>query len=68
VTYASGGEPSWILLLKPTLTGDTAQDVRSYAKENGSFPQQSTFDQVFDDKQWESYRALGQQIGLQVLR
>jgi choline dehydrogenase-like flavoprotein len=68
VKYPGSDEESWILLLKPNLGGELSQDVRNYAKSNEAFPQDSTFDQVFDDNQWESYRALGQQIGLRVLR
>ncbi|MEX2208512.1 MAG: GMC oxidoreductase [Myxococcota bacterium] len=68
VTYRGDTRESWLLLLKPNLTRATAQDVRTYAAGNPAFPQDSTFDQVFDDTQWESYRALGQQIGLLVLR
>jgi hypothetical protein len=30
-----------------------------YKTRNQSFPQQSTFDQFFDEAQWESYRKLG---------
>jgi hypothetical protein len=62
VTY-SEGLPSWILLLKPSLTPFLTQDILNYAATNQTFPQDPTVDQVFDDIQWESYRALGQQIG-----
>ena len=68
VTYDSGGSPeSWILLLKPGINDAITEDIRNYAVENEAFPQQRTFDQVFDDLQWESYRALGQQIADEVL-
>lgn len=67
VTYPPSNDVSWILLLKPVLGRGVSQDVRNYAARKPEFPQQSTFDQVFDDNQWESYRALGRQIGLQVL-
>jgi hypothetical protein len=68
VTYAGSEDVSWILLLKPSLSDWLTQDILNYADLNESFPQQPTFDQVFDDVQWESYRALGQQIARQVLR
>jgi choline dehydrogenase-like flavoprotein len=67
VTYRDG-EQCWILLLKPSLTKGLPQDILTYSKTNKKFPQDSTIDQVFDDIQWESYRALGQQIGKQVFR
>ncbi len=68
VTYGDSDDVSWILLLKPSLSEGLTQDILNYSAINKSFPQQPTFDQVFDDVQWESYRALGQQIGRQVFR
>ncbi|MFN0125100.1 MAG: hypothetical protein ACKV19_00240, partial [Verrucomicrobiales bacterium] len=58
---------TWILLLKASLTGTEPQDVRSYASTHPSFPQDSTMDQIFDDEQWESYRALGRHVADQVI-
>jgi hypothetical protein len=49
-----------IIWMKPTLTKDEPADVRQYALENDSFPQQTTADQWFDEAQFESYRRLGQ--------
>jgi choline dehydrogenase-like flavoprotein len=66
-TY-SDGTTSWILMLKPTLAAGLTQDILNYGTTNKSFPQDPTFDQVFDDIQWESYRALGQQIAENVFR
>ncbi len=68
VTYDGSTDVSWILLLKPSLSNWLTQDVLNYADTNDAFPQQPTFDQVFDDIQWESYRALGQQITKAVIR
>lgn len=68
VTWERGDDEAWILLIKPNLGGELSRDVRTYASNHASFPQESTFDQAFDDIQWESYRALGQQLGLRVLR
>jgi hypothetical protein len=68
VTYDRSPDVSWILLLKPSLSDDLTQDIVNYGQVNPSFPQTPTFDQVFDDIQWESYRALGQQIAARVLR
>jgi hypothetical protein len=67
VRYEGSSEQSWILMIKPSLGGALSQDVLNYAAQNPAVPQQSTFDQVFDDSQWESHRALGQQIGLRIL-
>jgi choline dehydrogenase-like flavoprotein len=69
VRYVDEKTPdSWILLLKPSLGGELSEDVLNYGNNHTDFPQQSTFDQVFDDVQWESYRALGEQIGRKVIR
>jgi Patatin-like phospholipase len=55
-----------LIVVKPTVTGFASLDVKLYARAQPSFPQQSTGDQFFDEGQWESYRKLGQQIGLQL--
>jgi choline dehydrogenase-like flavoprotein len=68
VTYSRSKDVSWILLLKPSLSDGLTEDIINYGKVNTAFPQDPTSDQVFDDVQWESYRALGQQIAEKVLR
>ena len=69
VTYDGKATPdSWILLLKPSLSKELSEDIINYGRDHKDFPQQSTFDQVFDDIQWESYRALGEQIGRKVIQ
>ncbi len=68
VTYAGSPDVSWILLFKPGLNDGLTQDLLNYGKVNPKFPQTPTFDQFFDDIQWESYRALGQQTAAKVLR
>ena len=67
VTYYRSTDVSWILLLKPSLSDGLTEDIINYGKVNTAFPQDPTSDQVFDDVQWESYRALGQQIAEKVL-
>lgn len=69
VTYTArqGGtdatpEPTWLLWVKPTLTGDEPLDLIQYQEAHSSFPQESTADQFFDEAQWESYRRLGEHI------
>lgn len=56
-------EQSYILFLKPSLTGDEPSDVIEYHGRCGAFPQEPTSDQFFDEAQWESYRKLGEHIG-----
>jgi hypothetical protein len=70
VRYASSreGEPteSILLVLKPRLVACAPLDLFEYQSKNPSFPQQTTFDQFFDEAQWESYRKLGVLIGSRI--
>ena len=54
-----GGERGILILLKPRLAGDEPADVLQYGAHNAKFPNESTGDQFYDEKQWESYRRLG---------
>lgn len=56
-------EKGVLVLVKPALMRDLPEDVHNYARDNGSFPQQSTADQFFAEDQWESYFSLGRHIG-----
>jgi hypothetical protein len=51
-----------LLYIKPALRGDEPRDVVQYGDTNTAFPHQSTLDQLFDESQFESYRALGSHI------
>jgi hypothetical protein len=63
VYYDNSATPgSWLLYLKPTLTGDEPADILQYHSEHPAFPQETTADQFFDEAQWESYRRLGEHI------
>jgi len=53
----------WLVVLKPRLIEGAPADVVQYHRAHPEFPQQSTFDQFFDEAQWESYRRLGLEIG-----
>ncbi len=66
VCYEGGDadKTSLILYLKPTLVGDEPVDITHYHEANPAFPQQTTKDQFFDEAQWESYRKLGEIVGL----
>ncbi len=72
ITYPPVGnseaKKSWLLLIKSGLVGNESGDVTQYARSHPSFPQESTTDQFFDDEQWESYRRLGYQAGLDLLK
>ena len=41
-------------------------DLYSYMRTNPTYPDQSTADQFFDERQFEAYRELGYQVGKQV--
>jgi len=63
VDYRDKKEGSYILFLKPSVTGDDEPlDLLNYQKEHPAFPNESTADQYFDEAQWESYRLLGHHI------
>lgn len=51
-----------LLYIKSSLTGDEPADLQNYKREQPDFPHHSTADQFFDEKQFESYRHLGQHI------
>ncbi|MEA2570151.1 MAG: hypothetical protein QOI24_2152 [Acidobacteriota bacterium] len=53
------GDRGILLLFKPTLVGDEPGDILQYRARNEQFPHESTGDQFYDEKQWESYRRLG---------
>ena len=72
VCYAADAEASGLareallILIKPAVTTFAPLDVKLYARAQPAFPQQPTGDQFFDEGQWESYRKLGQEIGLRL--
>ena len=57
----------YLLYIKATLTGDEPADLLQYHKSHPRFPQEPTMNQFFDEAQWESYRRLGEHIGLKLL-
>lgn len=66
VHYLDTNTFSWLLIIKPTLTGSEAMDVLQYQRTHPLFPQEPTSDQYFDEAQWESYRKLGEHIGTEL--
>lgn len=52
-------EVGTLILLKATAFQGTPADVFSYRREHPEFPNQSTLDQFYDEKQFDSYRELG---------
>jgi choline dehydrogenase-like flavoprotein len=67
IRYTDGGTPdSWVLLIKPSLTGDESLDVLQYSTQDLLFPNSPTTNQTYDDSEWESYRELGEHVGTKV--
>ncbi len=66
IHYLDNDTFSWLLLIKPSLMGDEAIDVVEYQRTHPLFPQEPTSDQYFDEAQWESYRKLGEHIGIEL--
>jgi len=48
-----------LVFAKAAVTEDAPWDVRAFRGADKRFPNHSTFDQLFDDRKFESYRALG---------
>ncbi len=68
--YEEGGEPEigHLVYIKSTFTERQSGDVFGYRLANPSFPDQSTADQFFDEKQFEAYRELGFQLVHEMIR
>jgi hypothetical protein len=66
VHYLDTHQFSWLLLIKPGLMGDESADIIQYQATHPLFPQEPTTDQFFDEAQWESYRKLGEHIGIEL--
>jgi GNAT superfamily N-acetyltransferase len=64
-----GGEvPGILVYVKASLTGDESPDLQQYTKRFPDFPHQTTADQFFDETQFESYRALGYHVALDIFK
>ncbi len=61
ITYADNSKGK-LVLFKPTMIYPLATDVYSYKELHPSFPQQTTADQFYDEKQFEAYRELGYSV------
>ncbi|MCP4665942.1 MAG: hypothetical protein GY849_06215 [Deltaproteobacteria bacterium] len=65
VTYNNGAFAD-LIYIKTAITKGLPEDVYAYCRVNPSFPDETTIDQFFDERQFEAYRELGFQIGLQL--
>ena len=55
-----------LVLIKASLTKNEPADVYEYSISHPAFPHETTLDQFFSESQFESYRRLGEHIGLEV--
>jgi hypothetical protein len=53
------GSTGVLVFAKASIPRDAPPDLRAYRQQDARFPTDPTFDQFFDDRQFESYRALG---------
>lgn len=58
IRYADNTEAD-LFYIKTTFFRDLPADLRAYKKSNEAFPDETTADQFFDEKQFEAYRELG---------
>ncbi|MCG6901711.1 MAG: hypothetical protein LJE68_03435, partial [Rhodobacter sp.] len=55
-------ETGYLVYFKSSCTGDEDEVIQEYRARKPHFPHESTADQMFDEGQFEAYRALGQHI------
>jgi hypothetical protein len=62
ITYDNGSEGT-LIYIKTTITEGLPKDIYGYKSGHSDFPDETTADQFFDEKQFEAYRELGYQLG-----
>lgn len=62
VTYKDG-KIADLIYINTVIIDGLPEDIYSYRRTNQRFPDQTTSDQFFDEKQFEAYRELGFQLG-----
>lgn len=63
VEYADSEQPTYFIYVKTTMIEGLSEDLKNYRREHNDFPDQSTMDQFFDERQFEAYRELGYSVG-----
>lgn len=66
IHYADGTKGT-LLYFKTTFSRDLSADLYGYKQAHPEFPDESTADQFFDEKQFEAYRELGYQTAWNML-
>lgn len=67
ITYPDG-TPGTLIFAKAAMPADAPQDVKQYRQIDRKFPNHPTLDQFFQERTFESYRALGAHAGHGVVR
>ena len=63
-----GGEKGFLLYIKSSVTGNEAPYILAYRAKHADFPHESTAKQLFDEHQFEAYRALGYHVAGELFR
>jgi hypothetical protein len=66
-TYRSDGRAGALVFSRLGVTPRHPWDVRSYLAANATFPTTSTLSQLYDDAEFEAYRAMGETTGRFIL-
>jgi hypothetical protein len=56
---ASDDDPTILLYIKPSMSGDEDDYILDYKRRHPAFPHETTSDPFFNEEQFEVYRALG---------
>ncbi|MDQ6972454.1 MAG: hypothetical protein Q9M30_07385, partial [Mariprofundaceae bacterium] len=62
ITY-NDGSTGMLVYIKTTMIPGLPKDIYGYQAAHQAFPDETTADQFFDEKQFEAYRELGYRIG-----
>jgi hypothetical protein len=69
IEYGPGhGQQGYLLYIKSSVSGNHSAYIEDYLARHPDFPHETTADQFFDEAQFEAYRALGCEIGDDILR
>ncbi len=64
ITYRDQSQ-GWFVYIKASWKGNEAETLQQYRKANPAFPHESTGDQFYSEDQFESYRRLGREAGIE---
>lgn len=67
ILYRDGHPPGVLVYLKSAIVDSVSLEILGYKSGSPDFPNESTADQFFDEKQFEAYRRLGYHMGKKML-